>query len=96
MYNSDGNSIHHNTVVRANETGIHVGLNSSDNDVKFNQITQTKIGIRVAANAKDNLVRGNKSVFNTVDMQDDTFTPPCGTNDWIRNTFTVANQFCIH
>lgn len=94
--NSDGNSIHHNTVVRANETGIHVGTNSSDNDVKFNQVTQTKVGIRVVTGASENLVRGNKSVFNTVDMQDDTFTPACGTTDWIRNNFTVANQFCIH
>ena len=96
LYNSDGNSIHHNTIVRTNETGIHVGANSSENDITKNQVTQTKIGIRVATGAAENLVRGNKSVFNTVDMQDETFTPACGTTDWIRNTFTVANQFCIH
>ena len=96
LYNSDGNNIHNNTVTRANETGIYVGAGSSENDVKNNQIRDTKIGIQVAANAKDNLVRGNKSVFNTMDMQDDTMVPPCGTNDWVRNTFTVANQFCIH
>lgn len=96
MFNSGGNSIHNNTVVRANETGILIGPNSSDNDVKSNQITETAIGIRVAGGAKENLVRGNKSVFNTVDMRDDNFNPACGTNDWVRNTFTVANQFCIH
>ena len=95
MMNSSGNKIYRNTITVANEEGIRMYSRSSDNEIKANVISNTKVGILVGAGVKDNLIRGNKSLFNTVDMQDDTFNPPCGTNDWIRNTFTVANQFCI-
>jgi nitrous oxidase accessory protein NosD len=96
LNNSDENLIGFNTISMANETGISIGFNSNDNDIKFNQIRNTQIGIRAVFGVKDNVVRGNSSLFSTVDMQDDNVTPPCGTNDWVRNTFTVANQFCIH
>ncbi len=96
LNNSTANRIGYNTVSVANETGISIGFNSNDNDVEFNQISNTQIGIRAAFGVKVNVVRGNKSVFNNVDMQDDNFQPACGTDDWVRNTFTVANQFCIH
>jgi len=70
-------------------------MNSENNDVKSNSIMNSKIGVLAGAGVKSNLIRGNKSLFNTVDMQDDNFNPPCGTDDWIRNSFTVANQFRI-
>jgi len=95
LTNSNGNKIYNNTINGATEEGIRIVFQSEDNDVKSNQITNTKIGVLAGAGVRENLIRGNKSLFNTVDMQDDNFNPPCGTDDWIRNTFTVANQFCI-
>jgi nitrous oxidase accessory protein NosD len=96
MANSSWNRIHNNSVNTANEAGIVFSVNSTDNDIKANYIQHTKVGIHALAGVKDNVIRANSSLFNTVDMQDDNFNPACGTDDWVRNTFTIANQFCIH
>lgn len=96
LMNASSNNIHHNKITLANEEGIKIALKSDENDIRFNEITRTKVGVLAGAGVKENVIRGNRSLFNTVDMQDDNFSPACGTDDWIRNVFTVANQFCIH
>jgi parallel beta-helix repeat protein len=95
MTNSSENRIHNNSINVATEEGIKMVFNSQDNEVKGNQISNTKIGVLAGAGVKENVIRGNKSLFNTVDMQDDNFNPACGTDVWVRNVFTVASQFCI-
>lgn len=101
------NKIENNQIAGAATNGIALIAGSADNEVQRNTVTGSgKNGIAVFGAglgymdvpygpSDNNLVRNNRVNTSTdYDMFDGNTN--CGSNDWIKNTFLLANNGCIH
>jgi len=80
-----------NTVTK---NAVGIGWYGGTATITKNKVTKnTIVGIGLFANGKS-LVSGNTVTQNLGDLYDT--TPGCGTNVWKHNSFTIANQTCIH
>jgi parallel beta-helix repeat protein len=77
-----------------NARGIYLSDASSNSLVRFNTVRSNQVGIEINNTSFANRIQGNTSFMNVLDMADD--NPACDLNVWLFNSFSTANQGCIH
>jgi parallel beta-helix repeat protein len=93
IFNNVSNSAIARVTTTLNDTGVFLG-NSSGVGLKGNIATLNITGIRIDAGATGNKIEHNNANGNNQDLVDG--NAGCDHNAWKDNSFTTANQTCIH